>query len=313
KLYVFGLRADYMDRFREFLDAEGIPAQTVELTIPIVKRPWPPRLRVLPSVGFDFKKQGEKPTLGAWPAARPPRVVLDWYPRVASLIGKGEATENGQATKNEGKLTPGHLAFIDIDEIYFELQRFKSEKGWHNLTLQQEKVVALLNDPGWYTLFIPPEILSFHDFSQVRIWQQIATVLLKKYCERFYAYKRSAAEAPHLKYVELHADDENFIQDDQYIVRLDEENVAFQRQLEDLRATITRLREAIRSGDFSGVSLGIFAADFKPLFAREHLYQPLIYAKGIEVTPVALNEGELQFVQDLCNFYDAEKTSLFAE
>ena len=145
------------------------------------------------------------------------------------------------------------------------------------------------------------------------MWQQIATVLLKKYCERFYTYKRSAAEAPHLKYVELNADDENFVQDDQYIVRLDEENAAFQRQLEDLRATITRMREAIRSGDFSGVSLGTFAADFKPLFAREHLYHPLIYAKGVEVTPVALNEGELQFVQDLCNFYQAEKTSLFAE
>jgi hypothetical protein len=144
------------------------------------------------------------------------------------------------------------------------------------------------------------------------MWQQIATGLLKKYCERFYAYKRSAAEAPHLKYVELNADDENFIQGDQYIVRLDAENAAFQRQLEDVRATITRLRETSKSGDFSGITLGTFAADFKPLFIGEHLYHPLIYAKGVEMTPVALNAGELQFVEDLRDFYHAEKSGLFA-
>jgi hypothetical protein len=158
KLYVFGLKADYMDRFREFLDAEGVPPQTIEIAIPIVKRTWPSRLRVLRPVGFDFK--GEKPTLEAWPGARPPRIVLDWYPRIAALIGKGEATEDGQATKHLGKLTPGHLAFLDFDEIYFELLKFKNEKGWYNLTIQRDAVTALLQDHSWYTLLIPPEILG---------------------------------------------------------------------------------------------------------------------------------------------------------
>jgi hypothetical protein len=79
-----------------------------------------------------------------------------------------------------------------------------------------------------------------------------------------------------------------------------------------LRATIFRLREAIKSGDFSGVVLAGFGPELKPLFVRQHLYHPLIYADGVEVTPVALNDGERQFVEELRDFYQAEKARLFA-
>ena len=312
KLYVFGLKADYMDRFREFLDAEGVPSETIELSLPIIKSVWPSRLRVLRSIGFDFKKQGEKPTLDKWPGGKPPRIMLDWYPRVFSLRADDEHVGDRQATKNEGKLTSAHLAFLNIDAIYFELQQFKSDKGWYNLSLRKEKIAELLNDQSWYTLFIPPKILEFRDFEQIRLWEQIAVALLKKYCERFYNYKKSAAEAPHLQYVELTPDDENFIEGDQYVVRLDEDNATLQRQLGDLRATIIRLREAIKDHNFSGIVLEGLGPEFRPLFVEEHLYHPLIYATGIEVTPVALNDGERQFIEDLHDYYQAEKTRLFA-
>jgi hypothetical protein len=239
KLYVFGLKADYMDRFREFLDAEGVPAEVIELSLPIVKNSWPSRLRVLRSVGFDFKKDGENPTLDRWPGGKAPRIVLDWYPRVFSLRAADDRADDRKATKSEGKLTSAHLAFVNLDSIYFELQQFKSDKGWHNLSLPKPKIAELLNDQTWYTLFIPPEILQFRDFGQVRIWEQIAVGLLKKYCERFYNLKKSAAEAPHLKYVELTPEDENFIEADQYVVRLDEGDVGLQHQLEDLRGKRT--------------------------------------------------------------------------
>ena len=312
KLYVFGLKADYMDRFRDFLDAEGVPAETIELSLPIVKRSWPPRLRVLRPIGFDFRNSGEKPVLGRLPGQEAPRVVLDWYARVFALRAADDGLEERKATRNEDKLNTAHLAFLNIDAIYFELQRLKSEKGWYNLSLSRDKVAELLYDQTWYTLYVPPDLLKFHDFEQVRVWEQIAAALLKKYCERFYNYKKSAAEAPHLKYVELTADDDNFIEGDRYLVRLDDENAGLQKQLEDLSETITRLRDAIKQGDFTGIALEGFGSELKPLFVREHLYHPLIYAHGVEVTPVALNAGERQFVEDLRAYYQAERSGIFA-
>ena len=34
-----------------------------------------------------------------------------------------------------------HLAFMDIDAIYFELQRFKNERAWYNLNLPRESIL----------------------------------------------------------------------------------------------------------------------------------------------------------------------------
>jgi hypothetical protein len=289
-LYVFGLKADYMDRFRDFLDAEGVPVSTIELSVPIVKRAWPQCLRVMRPIGFDFRESGLRPALGTLPGEKGPRVVLDWYPRVFALRAADDGLEETKATKNEGKLTSAHLAFLNIDAIYFELQQLKSEKGWYNLSISRSKVEELLYDQSWYTLYVPPDLLEFRDFGQVRVWGQIAAALLKKYCERFYNYKKSAAEAPHLKYVELTPDDDNFIENDQYLVRLEDDNASLQNQLEDLRETISRLRDAIRLGDFTGIALEGFGSELKPLFVREHLYHPLIFADGVEVTPVALND-----------------------
>jgi hypothetical protein len=311
-LYVFGLKADYMDRFRDFLDAEGVPVSTIELSVPIVKRAWPQCLRVMRPIGFDFRESGLRPTLGTLPGEKGPRVVLDWYPRVFALRAADDGFEETKATKNEGKLTSAHLAFLNIDAIYFELQQLKSEKGWYNLSINRSKVEELLYDQSWYTLYVPPDLLEFRDFGQVRVWGQIAAALLKKYCERFYNYKKSAAEAPHLKYVELTPDDDNFIENDQYLVRLEEDNASLQNQLEDLRETISRLRDAIRLGDFSGIALEGFGSELKPLFVREHLYHPLIFADGVEVTPVALNAGERQFVEDLRDYYQAQKSETLA-
>jgi hypothetical protein len=311
KLYVFGLRADYMDRFRDFLEKEGVPANPIDLMIPIVKRKWPERLRVLRVQDFDFKKDGAKPTLSAWPEERPDPVRLDWYPHVFQI--SAQTDEEAATARNAAKLSGAHTAFMDMDRIYFELHRFKSEKGWYNLNLPRSAVTGLLNDASWYTLLIPSAVLEVRSFAQVREWEQIAIALLKKYCEKFYNYKRAEAEAPHMKYIELKPTDENFIEGDQYFVRLDEQEQTLKGQIEELAGTIQKLREAIAKGDFAGIAGIPFAKGFKPIFFSEHLYHPLIAASGIEVRPMALNEGERQFVEDLKSYYQAQKSGFFLD
>src|SRR5262249_36462027 len=156
--------------------------------------------------------------------------------------------------------------FMDIDRIYFELQRHKSEKRWFNLIIPKHKIADLLKDSTWYTLYAPPQMLEYRSFSRVHVWEEMALALLKKYCHRFYSYMRAAAEAPHLRYVELVPDDENFIEGDQYTIRVDEADTILLKQLEDLQQTISRLRTAIASNDFHGIQLAGFDVRLKPLF-----------------------------------------------
>ena len=93
---------------------------------------------------------------------------------------------------------------------FFELQRFKAERAWHNFNLSREAIAELLHDQSWYRLLIPEEELAFDSFEKVRLWQEIATALLKKYCERYYSFRKKEWELPHLEYRDLDGSDPNF-------------------------------------------------------------------------------------------------------
>jgi hypothetical protein len=61
----------------------------------------------------------------------------------------------------------------------------------------------LLADQSWYRLQIPAEELAFDSFEKVRLWDEIAASLLKKYTERYYTFRKRDWELPHLEYRDL--------------------------------------------------------------------------------------------------------------
>ena len=120
--------------------------------------------------GVDFKRQGPKPTLE--PLADRVVVTLNWYPKIQSTRSKEIQAVADPAEKQEGRLTRDHLAFLDWDAIYFELEQFKNEKIWHNLNLTRDAARQLLESPAWYRLLIPAQELEFSNFGRVRVWQE---------------------------------------------------------------------------------------------------------------------------------------------
>jgi len=200
------------------------------------------------------------------------------------------------AERHEGKLDERHLAFMDFDDIYFEMQHFKSEKSWHNLNLSRDKMRGLLESPDWYTLYIPEEELVFQRFSQVRRWQEIAVNLLRKYCERYYYYRKEEYERPHLEYQELRSDDPNFIPEYRILIEESEREII---------AKLEELKTAVEKGEWKDIEFG----DFRGICFGQHLYRPLLHLKGdnIEVRPVSLVEGERDFVLHLREHYEGNK------
>lgn len=94
-LNVFGVKSDYMERFNEFLEGEGIkkPDDRQTFEIPVrIKLPTTPLITVKVPDTINFKKE-ERATLATADtiAMRPGDVVLDWYPRVASKASRGVA------------------------------------------------------------------------------------------------------------------------------------------------------------------------------------------------------------------------------
>lgn len=295
-LNIFGIRADYMKQFKEYLEDEGLPANEdrIEFVLPVVKNLGTKKLKIVRlKEGVDFKKNGPKPALDTPPAylTRYP-VTLDWYPKLQALASGSGRYMGTTAEKEMCYFDETHMAFMDMDAIYFELQQFKNERAWYNLNLPQESIGTLLGRNDWYKLFIPRDQMEFRSFEQVRRWQEIATSLLKKYIDRYYKFKKQKFEGDHLEYRELTDDDPNFI---------DEYRLLIEQSREDIIEKLDELKGLITSGtlrDFEFHSL-------KSIAFNQHLYEPLLYAKSdlIEIKPVVLeNEGERDFVMDLKAF-----------
>ena len=217
-LGVFGIEADFMQKFRDYLKDEGLPGneRPNRVTMPLaVTYDFGRRLKILrPKKNgpdgreYDFKRDGRVPRVdGNVPdgLVRNP-VVADWYPRIQSIESK--ARNLAATAKNAGRLPMDLLALLDWDKAYFALEDFKRDRSWHNLDLSPEGLKAALERavaPGtkgrpWYTLYLPDRWLEGPPSTDsLRTAQAIAEELLKRYAERLYNESKAAFYEPRLE------------------------------------------------------------------------------------------------------------------
>lgn len=326
-LGIFGIHADYMAQFRDFLEEEGLPTNDdrIEFLLPVIRSLGTQKLKTIrlkktingvsTEFGDAFRKLAPIPTIA------PPnmndanearhlhqnRLVLNWYPKIQAMKAKGMVDGNADAALNETHLTPQHIAFLNLDKIYFELERYKAERGWYNLNLTRSAIVALLADQTWYRLQIPGTEMAFSSFEmdsfgrKIRLWEEIVVALLKKYTERYYIFRKREWEMPHLEYRDLEGDDPNFLSlkdsaDDGYY------RILIDQSREDIVAKLEELKESISKGDLKPWEF----QGLKAVWFGKHLYQPLLYLDSniAEIRPTPLNRGEKVFVDDIRAFHD---------
>lgn len=302
-LDLFGVRANYMDTFKKYMEDEGLPTEREHVTLEVMPLIHWQDLKILRiPEGLDFRHDGPSPVLGLPDDRilnsdlRERPVQLSWYPRVQSRVSRGAGAAADAVQLPTGKLGAQQLSFLNWEKLYYSLQEFKNQQGWFNLTLPRDAERALLEQNWWYTLFIEAEDLAFVSFERVAVWQEIATRLLTKYCERFYTFSKDRWESEQATLLPLRTDDPNFVYE--YSVDIDPaEETIIQR--------LNELKTAIADGRLSGIGWSQYSK-IATYFER-HLYQPLLCLSGstVTVSPVGLNEGERKFVEDLHSYYDS--------
>ncbi len=309
-LNVFGIEADFMEKFREFLKDEGLPGNERRkiITIPLnVTYDFGKKLKILrpkrkASDGkeYDFKKDAPVPIVGDIPGYLTDNtVVADWYPRIQAMQSRGA----GLATqKDKVLLREDQLALLDYDALFFELEQFKRERSWYNLNISKAGIQRLLLDSTWYTLNLPAARMNPSGYDGVMLLQQVAAELLKRYCDHYYNYRKREYIEPRLELRELTPDDDNLPREEFYqlIVDGDEEQIiqGIQQVKKDLEDNKDDL---LKVSDLNACNFG------------KHLFQPLFHVRRggkITILPVVLNESEYQFVTDLKVWCDAHKAAL---
>lgn len=297
-LHVFGIEADFMERFSDYLKEEGLPGNEQKriITVPLnITYNFGKRLKILrpkkkDSDGkeYDFKTDAPVPVIGVPPkyfSSQP--IICDWYPRIQIMQSRGTVAETA---KDKVDLR-GYLELLDFDALYFEIEQLKRDRGWHNLIVSKQGIRDLLWDYSWYELYIPMARLTPDSFKGISLLQQVSAELARIYCERYYNYCKREYLEPRLEYRELMPDDGNIPGDNNYQLIVDgNEEQVIQGILHLKQEIETQKEDLLQASELKACNFGV------------HLFQPLFHVRTggkISVLPVSLNESEYQFVTDL--------------
>ena len=293
KLYVFGLRANYMQTFRDLLAKEGMRTEQETFSLPVTwnfsRKTDLKLIRLQEDERYDLS--GERPALPGPEEDGRPNVTLDLYSRLQS-VASGDAAAGREAERSLASLKP-HAAFFDAARIHTRLLRRKRQRDWRNLAVPLRTVERLLQSDDWYELYLPPERLHSAGFRQARGLEDVAVDLVTEYAERFWRGQRRRWEHDRITVVTLDEDDPNNAR--AYDLSVDSAEDQLVRDASELAADLREGRYAELKDWYQRLKVGVIPT-------RTHAYQPLLYARKdrvVTVQPVPLDVTERRVVEGL--------------
>lgn len=307
-LQIFGVQANYMEQFKAFLEEEGLPTNdsswiTIEVPTQKKKIVDDRKLNVIRVKDSEDFKRKELIRLQLNLNLFDGRMAeLDMYPKIDIIQTQKTGVE---LQKQTATLQSNHLALLDWNRLYLDMQNYKSDKSYYNLSIAKDDIIEILNNVSWYNLLIPADKMSFNSFDNVFIWQEIAETLLKKYIDQFYLFYKNQFNSDHIEAVVLNDKDDNFFSNYNFRLNSAEEIEHYQKRVEELQ-------KKVLNPTFNDIQI---ASEANAFDNELHLYKPLIYIGKayqnlIKVSPVALDQSEKQFLDDLFDYVTKNPDSL---
>ena len=316
-LTIFGIKADYMARFKEYLEVEGLPPNTQNniYKLATVNRYDPnKKLKVL-SVkdGINFKKQAERFILDV-PEAQGAddmphiRVTLDCRVKVQDLLSSSEFKFDSDSNAGQNKIPKESLKYIDYDYIYWQLQQYKTEKKYFNMTIEKAILPKIMENDNWkYGIIIPKNELEIDSMEKVNKVTSFVSLILQSYMEKYYTYRKNKWESPYLIYKDLTEEHPNFIDYYEFTYNSpnydEKENLALKKYVEELSDLLIKNKGKIFPNTPYKAVNELITFDF-----QHHLYFPLVYKTDnvitVQISPVSLNKGEKDFIDILKNYLE---------
>lgn len=320
-LTIFGVKAQYMEDFKSYLEQEGTPTnETIhEYRLPVISRFDKVKGRKLHVIkvknGANFKQQAARLILD-----RPDPGFLRYLLKSKTVIdcrSKIQTIDSTYSFKMESMPEPRTLPadilpLLDVQRIFEELQEYKSQKRYFNISIVKDRLLDILREDGWYGLLIPQNHLEINSIAKLEAATDYVIMALRSYMDKFFKYEKERWETPRLEYAILDADDSNFV--NEYTLTYAQQN-AMDPTGDELEAFVAEMSAVLQANN----GLDVYKKDSfhgrLVLFDfRSHLYAPLICLEKsnlkIQVSPVALNSDEMKFVDYLKTYVDDHTAEL---
>ncbi len=324
-LTIFGVKAQYMEDFKSFLEIENLHINTniYEYKIPVVNR-FPlvkdRHLKILKvKDGISFRKQSKGiildiPDKSFFDYLVKNKISIDCRSKVQTF--ESEASISSLKSETEKNyLNLKYLPLLNYDRMFEELVQYKNEKLYHNIIIQKDKLIEILSNNDWYSFIIPKAHLEIDVYEKIESVTDFCIIVLKSYLDKFYKFEKSKWEADLIEYKEIEENDNNFVKE--YSIRYYAPEQGAKSCIDELNnftnavSMFLKKYNKIPNYSVNSFSKSLIAFDFE-----KHLYSPLIAFKpngmDLQITPVSLNSGEKEFV-DLLKEYIDTNVDLFKD
>ena len=314
-LTIFGVKAQYMEDFKSYLELEGAPTNDNirEFHLPVISRFDAVKSKKLHVIkvknSANFKKQARRlildvPDEGFLRYLGKSKTIIDCRSKIQTI--DSTFSFELKSMPQEQVIPKEKLNLLDYRRIFEELEQYKSEKKYFNISIVQEKLISILQTDGWYGLLIPQNYLDITSLAKLEAITDYAIMALKSYMDKFFKYEKERWEAPLLEYATLDADDSNFV--DEYTITYAQQH-ALDTTGEELETFITEIAAILQANNgLDEYKKNSFRGRMVVFDFKSHLYAPLICLEKsnlkIQVSPVALNSDEMVFVDHLKEYVE---------
>ena len=321
-LTIFGVKSQYMEDFKALMTEEGAPTndEVYTYTLPVLSRYGDLVGKKLCVVkvkdGVNYKKQSKRVILDipdeqfkSYLIKSPSKI--DCRSKIQSVTSKGSGLAMELETTPEEYSIPSiAIPVLDYNRIFFELETYKNEKGYFNISIVREKLREILEIDGWYKLIIPFSQLEVNSIQRLEAATDYAIIALKSYMDKSFRFQKEKWEDKYLEFSELTLSDNNFVDEYAFTYTRQDAHDNTQDEIEqfvgDIQSILGR-NKGLDEYKKTGIHDSLVFFDF-----RFHLYAPLVCLRNsnlkLQISPVSLNTDEMKFV-DLLKDYTEKYAS----
>ncbi|MEO0264935.1 MAG: restriction endonuclease subunit R, partial [candidate division WOR-3 bacterium] len=304
-LNIYGIKADYLNRFLDAIRREDVEFETIEVPVePLHRCKW----NMLPIISKSNKKFEEEKILRLEIDLNIPTYEVNLLPKVsiyqADVGREGIKTQDIKPESKGRRFPEDKVNLFDWQKIYVELLEFKMQREYWNLVFDIDTLKNILLYCK-YSILSHPEIFNnITSTEDIKRLEDIALLVIKKYIDLFYRKNAKQFETENLSCGKVQQLPLPFISERKqgYIIQID-------KKKRELVEKIKKLTE-----------------DFKKLIKEDTQTLPRIYFDGSlyvpillqskeidKISPAGLVESEKKFVMGLREYLEKQKDKLNVE
>jgi superfamily II DNA or RNA helicase len=296
-LNIYGIKADYLDKFLEAIQKEEIEYEIINIPIEVMeKERWENRLYKLT---VDKSKKYESEVFSFLKETTYLSVKLDLRPKLKTFEGL-EKIEETKAEERAKRIPEEITELLDWDNIYLKLNEFRIQKGYTNFIFDKATLRNYITS-GNYKLLLEDKDLILNDFGKISEIENLVILILKKYLDQYYKQSFKSWEAKNVELTAIGVKDEDIpYEKGGYEIYVDKNK---SRIIASIKKLISDIKKLMLDD----------ARILPRVYFDKHLYVPLLLESDEidRISPPGLVKSEKEFVINLKEYLRKNKDKKF--